>query len=203
MAGMATQNNHPIPVLILASASPRRLDLLEQIGVVPDQIVPADIDETMISGESPRHYVQRMALEKAQAITAKYPEAYILSADTVVATGQRVLGKPDHRDEAEAFLKRLSGRRHNVMTAMALIHPNGKIATRLVTTKVRFQRLERALITQYLDTGEWQGKAGGYAIQGKAALFVDWISGSYSGVVGLPLAEVGRLLRDAGLVKLS
>ena len=204
---MATQKDSPVPALtrslILASASPRRLALLEQIGVIPDQVVPADINETLITGESPRLYVQRMALEKAQVIADTHPDAYILGADTVVATGQRILGKPAHREEAEAFLKRLSGRRHDVMTAVSLIHPNGKIASRLVTTKVRFQRLEAAMITEYLDTQEWQGKAGGYAIQGKAAVFVDWISGSYSGVVGLPLSEVGRLLRDAGLLTRS
>jgi septum formation protein len=203
MAGMATQKNSPNPALILASASPRRLALLEQIGIIPDQVVPADINETMITSETPRHYVQRMAREKAQVIAGKYPDAYIMGADTVVATGQRILGKPLDRQEAEAFLKRLSGRRHHVMTAIALIHPNGKIASRLVTTKVRFQRLEPAIIKQYLDTEEWQGKAGGYAIQGRASLFVDWISGSYSGVVGLPLFEAGRLLRDAGLLKHS
>jgi septum formation protein len=203
IAGMATQKNNPVPALILASASPRRLALLEQIGVIPDQIVPANINETKMSEESPRHYVQRMAREKAQGIAATHPDAFILGADTVVATGQRILGKPANRDEAAQFLRRLSGRRHDVMTAMALIHPNGKISSRLVATKVRFQRLDEAMITQYLNTEEWQGKAGGYAIQGKAALFVDWISGSYSGVVGLPLHEGGRLLRDAGLIKLS
>ena len=189
--------------LVLASASPRRVELLNQIGVRPDDVHPADIDETPALTELPRIYVQRIANQKAAAIAAIHPESYILAADTVVALGRRIMGKPDNADIARQYLSQLSGRRHDVMSAVVLICPGGHKYTRLSRTKVRFLRLDAALIEDYLGCGEWQGKAGGYAIQGKASIWIDWISGSYSGVVGLPLAETGRLLRHVGLLQLS
>ncbi|WP_090520186.1 Maf family protein [Paracoccus isoporae] len=183
------------PRLILGSASPRRLDLLSQIGVVPDEVRPADIDETPNPGERPRDYVRRMAAEKAAALKLETGEM-VLTADTVVTAGRRILGKPASRDEAGAFLRLLSGRRHRVMTAICL-RSDGQEWSRLVETIVRLRPLDAAEITAYLDSGEWVGKAGGYGIQGRAGAFVSWISGSFSAVVGLPLAETSTLLRAA------
>lgn len=173
--------------LILASASPRRLELLEQIGIVPDETIPAEIDETPHKNELPKDYVVRMAHEKFAA--TKHDGATVLAADTVVACGRRILGKPQDESEARAFLMLLSGRRHRVYTAVCV---NGR--TKTVMTTVKFKRLNQIDIDGYIKSGEWQGKAGGYAIQGKAAAFVPWINGSYSAVVGLPLSEVQSLL---------
>ena len=180
--------------LILGSASPRRRDLLAQIGVIPDEIRPADIDETPLKGELPRVYAARLAREKAAAIDA---DDLILTADTVVAVGRRILGKPADEAEAAQFLYMLHGRRHRVMTAVALRHGT-LIRERLVETQVRFRRLSDADISAYLRSGEWRGKAGGYAIQGIGAAFVPAINGSYTNVVGLPLPEVAGLLTGAG-----
>ena len=184
--------------LILASASPRRRDLLAQIGIVPDAIVPADIDEASQRDESPVQTASRLAVEKARAVAALEPDAYVLAADTVVAVGRRNLGKPASVDEARRFLKLLSGRRHRVFGGISVIAPDGRVSDRLSTTLVRFKRLSEAEISGYLDTGEWDGKAGGYAIQGLAAAFVPAVSGSYTNVVGLDVAMVRLMLAGLG-----
>ncbi|MEM9431601.1 MAG: Maf family protein [Pseudomonadota bacterium] len=179
--------------LILASASPRRRDLLRQLGIVPDAVCPADIDETPRPGEIPRVYALRLATEKAQPAD----DAIVLAADTVVSAGRRILGKPTDQEEAERFLTLLSGRRHKVTTAVA-VAANGSVRSRAVETAVRLKRLSAEEIAGYIASGEWQGKAGGYAIQGLGGAFVPWISGSYSSVVGLPLTETCGLLSAAG-----
>ena len=186
--------------LILASASPRRLDLLAQIGITPDLVKPADIDETPLRGELPRAYVSRLAPEKARAIANTFPDDFVLAADTTVALGRRILEKAGDAQEAEKFLKLLSGRRHKVMTAVTLVAPNGSSTHRLVLTDVMVKRLTKSDIRDYLDSGEWQGKAGAYGIQGRAESFIKAIIGSYSNVVGLPLYEVKALLTGAGYI---
>ncbi len=175
---------------VLASASPRRRELLAQIGREPAEIIAADIDETPFKNETPRAYVARMAREKALAVSHDLP---VLAADTSVILGQRILGKPVDQGDARAMLERLSGRRHVVLSAVALSQ-NGKLREKIVETKLRFRRLNPSDIENYLLSEEWMGKAGGYAIQGRAAAFIPWISGSYSNVVGLPLAETATLL---------
>ncbi len=182
--------------LILGSGSPRRLELLAQIGVVPDAIRPADIDETPQKAELPRPYATRMAREKLAAVQAKADEL-VLVADTVVAVGRRILGKPDDVAAAAQFLWLLSGRRHRVITAIAL-GSGDKIWVKQVETVVKFKRLSDSEISGYLRADEWQGKAGAYAIQGIAAAFVPAINGSYSNIVGLPLHETANLLNGAG-----
>ena len=182
--------------LVLASASPRRLDLLARIGVVPDAVIPAEIDETPRKGELPRLYACRMAREKAAASGPS--GALVLAADTVVAAGRRILDKPATETEARATLSLLSGRRHRVHSAVTLIDASGKARDRLSTTIVAFKRLSDEEIAAYLASREWQGKAGGYAIQGRAQALIRSISGSYSGVVGLPLFETRALLRAGG-----
>jgi septum formation protein len=188
----------PKEPLILLSASPRRLALLRQIGFVPSQIDPAEIDERPATGELPRDYALRMAREKLAARAAAHPHAFLVAADTVVALGRRILPKTEDSASAEGCLRRLSGRRHRVLTALAARAPDGRSAERLVTTIVHVKRLEPAEIACYLAHGEWRGKAGGYAIQGLAAAFIPRINGSYSNVVGLPLAETWQLLRGLG-----
>lgn len=187
----------PIPPLILASASPRRLDLLRQVGLEPAAIDPADIDETPASRELPRAYALRMARAKLEAVAGRHPGAVVLAADSVVVCGRRILPKAETPDEARRCLALLSGRRHRVLGGLAVAGPDARVRTRLVETAVRFKRLEAAEIDGYVACGEWQGKAGGYAIQGRAAAFVDFISGSYSNVVGLPLFETVALLKAA------
>lgn len=181
--------------LILASASPRRKDLLAQIGIVSDDIIPADIDETPLKGELPRAYVQRVAREKAEAIAEQHPNAAILSADTTVCCGRRILGKPEDEAEAHRFLALLSGRRHHVMTAVVL-YANGTLQEKCVDTVVKFRRLSEEDISTYIASGEWKGKAGAYGIQGSAQTFIPWMRGSYSAVVGLPLAETQQMLNS-------
>lgn len=183
---------------ILASASPRRVQLLAQLGIVPDQIIPADIDETPLKGELPKDYVVRVALGKAVAVAASHAGSIILSADTTVVMGRRILGKPENPAEARQFLQRLSGRRHTVMTAVVVIATDGAVCQKLVTTTVKFKRLDERDIVSYIASGEWEGKAGGYAIHGLAGAFVPWINGSFSAVVGLPLTETLQLLQAAG-----
>jgi len=178
--------------LILASASPRRLALLAQIGITPDQVIPADIDETPRAGELPRPYAERVAREKAAAVAV--PGAFVLAADTVVAVGRRILGKAETAAEARACLELLSGRRHHVLTALTLITPSGETSHRVCDSAVIFNRLTATELDTYIATGEWHGKAGGYAMQGHAAAFIRALSGSYSGVVGLPLFETAQLL---------
>lgn len=185
------------PRLILGSASPRRLELLAQIGIVPDALRPADIDETPRKAEPPRDYVRRMAAEKAAALDLAEGEA-LLTADTTVAVGRRILGKPADRDQAAAFMRLMSGRRHVVLTAIALRH-GSRTALRLVETKVRMRSIDPAALQRYLDAGDWQGKAGGYAIQGAAAAFIPWLEGSFSAVVGLPLSETAAMLAAIGI----
>ena len=182
--------------LILGSASPRRQELLARLGVVPDAVRPADIDETPAKGELPRPYTERMAREKAAAVDAG-PEDLVLAADTTVAAGRRILGKPADADQARAFLELLSGRRHRVVTAVAL-RRGERLWQRRVESAVKMKRLSEVEIRAYLESGEWQGKAGGYAIQGRAEAFIPWMQGSYSGVMGLPLAETVALLQGAG-----
>ncbi len=185
-------------MLILASASPRRLDLLRQIGIVPDRVDPADIDETPHRGELPASHVVRLAEAKARPIAARYPGAFVLAADTVVACGRRILPKAEDAVTARFCLDLLSGRRHRVYGGVALITPAGDTAIRRVVSQVQFKRLSATEISAYLASGEWQGKAGGYAIQGRAAAFIPWISGSYANVVGLPLYETAQLLAGRG-----
>lgn len=189
----------PRPPLILASASPRRLELLARIGVIPDAVRAADIDETPGKAELPRQLAQRLATQKAHAATQ--PGEMILAADTVVGVGRRTLGKPRDAAEAQAFLELLSGRRHRVYTGVALLTPDGKLRTRLVESILAFQRLTAQQIAAYVDSGEWQGKAGGYAIQDQAEMFCRFMSGSWSNIVGLPLFETAQLLRGVGWLK--
>jgi septum formation protein len=184
--------------LVLASASPRRLDLLRQVGIEPDRVDPSDIDETPRSKETPRLLALRLARAKAHAAASRHPGAFIVAADTVVAVGRRVLPKAETEAEARACLELLSGRNHRVETAVAVQAPDGRVAVRLVETKVQVKRLTEAEIGAYLACGEWRGKAGGYAIQGRAAGFIIALSGSYSAVVGLPLYETLCLLEGLG-----
>ncbi len=186
------------PRLILASASPRRLALLAQIGVVPDAVRAADLDETPAKGELPRAHALRLAREKAASIAATEAGGLVLAADTVVARGRRILPKAETDAEVRACLALLSGRAHRVYTAVALVVPGGAMHERVSETRVAFKRLSSAEIDAYLASGEGRGKAGGYAIQGHAAAFVRLLTGSYSGVVGLPLFEVASLLGGLG-----
>jgi len=182
--------------LILGSGSPRRKELLAQIGVVADAIRPPDIDETPQKAELPRPYCARMAREKAEAVVAA-PDEIVLCADTTVALGRRILGKPEDVAEAERFLRQLSGRRHRVITSVA-VKKGETLWERDVVTTVKMKRLSDSEIAGYLATNDWQGKAGGYAIQGPAGALIPWIQGSFTGVVGLPLSETAALLQAAG-----
>ena len=184
--------------LVLASASPRRAELLRQIGIVPDVIAPADVDERPGAKERPTDYARRLAEAKADQIAPQHEGSFVLAADTVVALGRRSLPKPADAAAARRSLALLSGRRHRVLGAVILVAPDGRRARRLVTTAVRFKRLEPSEIEAYLESGEWQDKAGGYGIQGRAAAFVPAVNGSYSNVVGLPLAETAALLHGLG-----
>jgi septum formation protein len=197
-ASPIASNNLP---LVLASESPRRLALLAQAGVVPAQILPAHIDETPLKGEEPRAHAKRLAEAKAAAISDVLGQnpAVVLAADTVVACGRRILPKATSEKEVRSCLQLLSGRSHRVMTAIAVRAPDGRLRSRLVETRVAFKRLTDEEIVQYLSTGEGVGKAGGYAIQGRAETFVRQINGSYSNVVGLPLLETVGLLKACGV----
>jgi septum formation protein len=186
--------------LILASASPRRSELLARAGV-RFEVVPADIDESRRPGEAPASYAARLAQAKAAAVHTAHAAAWVLAGDTVVVDGEDVLFKPTDGADAARMLERLGGRRHTVLTATCLVGPGGERAERLVATWVRFRALERAEIDSYVASGEWQGKAGGYAAQGRAAAFVAAIDGSYTNVVGLPLAETLEDLRDFGVAR--
>lgn len=187
-----------MPRLILASASPRRLDLLAQIGLTPDAVMPADLDETPERDETPRRLALRLAQAKAAWGAARAPDAFILAADTVVAVGRRVLPKAADAGEVRDCLGLLSGRAHRVLTGVAVAAPGGRLAARLVETRLHVKRLTPAEIATYAACGEGVGKAGGYAIQGRAGAFVISLSGSYSGVVGLPLHETANLLAGLG-----
>jgi septum formation protein len=184
------------PRLILASASPRRRELLARLGVTPNAVAPADIDETPFKAELPRDYARRMAREKALA--AASDAAHVLAGDTVVAAGRRILPKAEDEATARRCLELLSGRRHTVLSAIALRAPDGTLREKLSETAVKFKRLSAEEIDAYIASGEWDGKAGGYAIQGAAEGLVSWLQGSHSGVVGLPLYETRILLKSAG-----
>jgi septum formation protein len=200
----AEGRRHAKPKLVLASASPRRLMLLAQIGIEPDALRPSSIDETPKKSEMPRALATRLARAKAEdardgiANDTDIADAYVLAADTVVAVGRRVLVKPQHLEEAIASLQLLSGRTHRVLTAICLITPEDKVRFKLVDTRVRFKRLSKEEMEAYIASREWRGKAGGYAIQGLAGCFVQKISGSYTNVVGLPLTEVANTLVGEG-----
>ena len=185
------------PRLVLASSSPRRIELLAQIGVVPDHVDPADIDETPLKGETPARLAERLARGKAEVVAARSPDAIVLAADTVVALGRRLLEKPADEAEARRFLELLSGRNHRVFTGVVVI-ADGQATSRVVDTRVSFKTLSAEEIATYVASGEWRGKAGGYGIQGAAAAFVRRIVGSHPAVMGLPLYEAANLLRGAG-----
>ena len=184
--------------LILASASPRRLDLLARIGVIPDRVHPADIDESIPKGELPRIHAERLANEKAAAVAAHFPEDLVLAADTVVAVGRRILPKVEDEATLRRCMALLSGRRHRVLTGVALVLPGGVTRSKLVETMIAMKRLSSEEIDFYAGHGEWRGKAGGYALQGYGEVYVRHIAGSYSNVVGLPLAETRVMLKSAG-----
>lgn len=187
--------------LVLASASPRRLDLLAQVGVVPDRVDPADIDENPLRDETPRRHALRLAVEKARAVAPRSPGAFVLAADTVVAVGRRILPKAETSEQAARCLKLLSGRNHKVLTGVAAIGPDGREASRLVETRVQFKHLSDQETADYLAGGEWNGKAGGYGVQGVAGGFIVDLHGSYTSVVGLPLYETLNLLTGLGYRK--
>ncbi len=188
------------PRLILASASPRRKALLEQIGVAPDEIIPADIDETPYKGELPRDHALRLAREKAGKIAASHPDAFVLGSDTVVGCGRRILPKAEDEASARACLALLSGRAHRVFSGVALAKPDGTVSERVVETRVKVRRLTERDIEEYVASREWDGKAGGYGIQGRFEKHIISLAGSYSNVVGLPLYETANLLAGVGLV---
>ncbi len=189
-----------MPPLILASASPRRQQLLARIGVTADAIVPADIDETPIKAELPRVYARRMAAHKAQVVACQHPDSAVLSGDTVVAVGRRILPKAESEAEARMCLELVSGRRHMVLSAVTLMLPDGRSLHRLSESAVIFKRLHADEVDAYIASGEWQGKAGGYAIQGSAEALIRSMAGSYSGIMGLPLYETRSMLVTAGLL---
>ncbi|MEM9552153.1 MAG: nucleoside triphosphate pyrophosphatase [Pseudomonadota bacterium] len=182
--------------LVLGSGSPRRRDLLGQIGVIPDDVQPPDIDETPRAEERPRPYCVRMAREKAQAVAAD-PDDVVLCADTTVAMGRRIIGKPANQDEAGNFLRAMSGRRHRVITAIA-VRRGDRMWQKAVLSTVRMKNISDIEMDAYLASGDWRGKAGGYGIQGPAGALIPWISGSFTAIVGLPLAETANLLQAAG-----
>ena len=189
----------PRPPFVLASASPRRRALLEQIGYAPDAVEPAELDEAALPGERPEAHAARLAKAKAEAVAARHPGAFVLGADTVVACGRRILGKAETEEEARRCLSLLSGRRHRVFGGITAIDPEGRAASRLVRTAVTFKRLSAEEVAAYLACGEWRGKAGGYAIQGRAAAYIRFVGGSYSNVVGLPVHETYQMLVGLGL----
>lgn len=193
---MATKTTSEPPTLTLASASPRRREWLARLGIEPDRIAPADIDETPRPREMPRDYAQRMAREKALAVNGE--GSFVLAGDTVVAAGRRILPKAEDEATARQCLELLSGRRHRVLSAVALAAPDGSLRERLSETQLKFKRLTPQEIDAYIASGEWHGKAGGYAIQGMAEGLISWIQGSHSAVVGLPLYETRALLKAAG-----
>jgi septum formation protein len=184
--------------LILASSSPRRRELLGLLGLTPDQIISPEVDETPLKYEIPRDYVKRVAIEKARAVHSRVPEAYILAADTIVERGRKIVLKAGNEEEARRILQSLSGRRHRVYTSVCVISPDGKEACRTVLTRLSFKRLSDEDLEAYVRSKEWEGKAGAYGIQGMAAKFVTYLSGSYTNVIGLPLYETECLLKGLG-----
>ena len=190
-----------VPRFILASASPRRIDLLAQIGVTPDAIIPADIDETPGPGELPRAHASRLATQKAVEVAKTQKNCVILAADTVVGVGRRILPKTETKDEAKLCLELLSGRAHRVYTGVCMIGLDGTPRMRVSETRLKMKRLSKAEQQGYIESGEWRGKAGGYGIQGLAGAFIASLNGSYTGVVGLPIFETRNLLISAGVIK--
>ncbi len=182
--------------LILGSGSPRRLEILAQMGIVPDAVLPPDIDESPARGELPRPYAQRLAREKALAVLAG-DDDIVLCADTTVALGRRILGKPDNAGQAAEFLLALGGRRHSVITAVA-VRRGARVWVRDSVSQVKMKRLSDVELNSYLAGGDWRGKAGAYGIQGAAGAFIPWISGSFTGIMGLPMAETAAMLATAG-----
>lgn len=192
------QHDDSKQTLILASASPRRLELLSQIHIKQDEISAADIDESAEKNEAPSLYVRRISFEKASKVAKAHPDAFILAADTAVARGKKILPKAQTNEEVMACLRELSGKRHTVYTGVCILAPNGAKSCRHVATRVSFKRLTQDEMLHYVETGDGIGKAGGYAIQGVAGKFVQWINGSYSAVVGLPLCETATMLEGLG-----
>ena len=184
--------------LVLASASPRRLQLLAQIGITPDEVIAADLDESMLKDETPRQLALRLAVAKARAVAAQRPASFVLAADTVVCVGRRLLDKAHTPDDVEACLRLLSGRGHRVITGVAVVSPDGRLSSRAVETRLRTKVLSEAEITAYAASGEGIGKAGGYGIQGRAGAFITGLTGSFTAVVGLPVYEAHALLTGAG-----
>ena len=184
--------------LILASASPQRVNLLKQVAITPDKIIPADIDETPIKGELPPAYVKRVAEEKAKKIHLENKDSFVLAADTVAALGRRIIGKADDEEMARKYVKMISGRRHKVLSGVTVIAPDGTKKSKIVTTTVKFRTMSPKEIDRYLKSGEWVGKSGCFAIQGRAGEFIEWLNGSFSNVVGLPLFETCHMLKNAG-----
>jgi septum formation protein len=184
--------------LILASSSPRRLELLTSIGLIPSKVISPDVDETPLKKEDPREYVKRIAQKKAHAVHSQCSDAYVLAADTILEMGRKIILKAQDREEARLILKNLSGRRHRIYTGVCILSPEGKEACRIVLTRISFKRFTDQELDEYVASNEWEGKAGAYAIQGMASKFVKFISGSYSNVVGLPLYETDCLLKGLG-----
>jgi septum formation protein len=185
-------------VLVLASSSPRRLELLRQVGIEPDHVDPADIDETPGRDETPRRLVERLAIEKAQAVSVRHPQAYVLAADTIVAVGRRILGKPVDEAEARRMIRMLSGRAHKALTGVAVIAPNGKVASRLVEARISFKRITDQELDRFIAGGDWTDASGAYKIHKLAGAFVTNLQGSFTTVVGLPLYETVGLLEGLG-----
>lgn len=183
---------------VLASSSPRRKELIALLDITPDQIISPDVDETPLKGESPRDYVKRVAIAKAQAGHAQAPDAYVLAADTTLEKNRKIISKPEDKDDARRMLMSYSGKRHRALTAVCVIAPDGRMASTIVTTRISFKRLMPQEVEAYLLSDEWEGKAGGYDIRGKAAKFIKFLSGSYTNVVGLPLYETESLIRGLG-----
>ncbi len=188
--------------LILASASPRRLDLLKQVGVVPNEVIPADINEDPHKKEKPNVHALRLSIEKAQKIFAENKDCYVLAGDTVVSLGTRILPKTEDVDSARYCLELMSGRKHRVYGGIALYSPDGKLSKKLVTSIVKFKKLSKSELESYLDSKEWDGKAGGYGIQGSASQFINSINGSYTNIVGLSLFETMNMLKGTGYVEI-
>lgn len=185
-------------MLILASQSPARKALLEAAGFTPDKIIPADIDETPKKGEKPTVYVKRLAEEKATVIHSQYPDAYIIAADTIAVMGARIIGKAENRAEAKKIISRFSGRRHRVITGLCILSPDGKKSVRLISSAVKCRMVSDAEIEAYLDSAEWEGKSGCYGLQGRASAFIESINGSYTSIIGLPIAETIAILNGMG-----
>ncbi len=185
-------------MLILASASPARLELLRSIGLAPDKVLPADVDETPLKAEKPEQYVLRVARMKAEAVAELHPENFILAADTAASLGLTIIGKAEDARHAREIIQRFSGRRHRVHTGICVIAPNGVTRTRRVTTVVKFATIAEPELEAYITSGEWRGKAGAFGIQGRGGGFIEWINGSFSNVIGLPLVETRNLLKGMG-----